>query len=105
MTVKQKAIGALLGTIFLWSFMVIIARFAVLRVSAIYLLFLRLLVASICFLPFFLKSRVWRNKRFKSLVLISLGSTINLTFFMLGIQYTTASASQIIYAAIPILVL
>ena len=48
---------------------------------------------------------MWRKSKFKTLLLVSLGSTINLTYFMLGIAYTTATASQVIYAAIPILVL
>lgn len=103
--VRYKAIAALMGTVFLWSFMVVIVRDAVSRTDSFVLLFLRLLVAFLAFLPIFIKSRVWRKAKFKTLVLVSMGSTITLTFFMLGIAYTTATASQVIYAAIPILVL
>src|SRR3989338_8753525 len=105
MKVINKALLALFGTVFLWSFMVVIVRDAVSRTDSVVLLFLRLLVAFLSFLPIFIRSRVWRKSKFKTLVFVSLGSTINLTFFMLGIAYTTATASQVIYAAIPILVL
>lgn len=105
MKTRTKALAALFGTVVLWSFMVVIARDAVSRTDSVALLFLRLLVAFLAFLPIFLKSRVWKKPKFKTLVLVSLSSTINLTFFMLGIAHTTASASQVIYAAMPILVL
>lgn len=105
MNTFQKAISALLATVFLWSLMVVIARFTVATYSPFYVLFLRLSVGSIAFLPFFIKHRTWAKRGFKKLALISLGSTVNLTFFMIGIKYTTASTSQIIYAAMPLLVL
>lgn len=105
MNASQKAIFALLTTVFLWSLMVVIARSTVATYSPFYVLFLRLSVGSIFFLPFFIKHRTWAKRGFKKLALISLGSTVNLTFFMIGIKYTTASTSQIIYAAMPILVL
>lgn len=105
MKTTTKALLALLSTVILWAFMVVIARALVESVSSVYLLFLRLLIAAIIFLPFFIIKKPWKKKYFKKLMFISLGSTINLTFFMLGIQFTTASTSQIIYAAIPIIVL
>lgn len=105
MNTRTKALAALFGTVVLWSFMVVVARDAVSRTDSIVLLFLRLFVAFIAFLPIFLKSRVWKKPKFKTLVLVSLASTVNLTFFMLGIAHTSASASQVIYAAIPIIVL
>lgn len=105
MTIRNKALAALLGTVFLWSFMVVIARDAVSRTDPVVLLFLRLLFAFLAFMPFFLRSHVWKKPKFKTLAIVSLGSTTNLTFFMLGIAHTSASASQVIYAAIPILIL
>lgn len=102
---KQKAIFALFSTVFLWSFMVVIARGAVANTNPIVLLYLRLLVAFLAFLPILIHFRSWLKPKFKTLTFISLGSTVNLTFFMLGIEHTSASASQMIYAAIPILIL
>lgn len=105
MNSSKKAICALLTTVFLWSLMVVIARSTVVKYSPYLVLFLRLTVGSIFFLPFFIKHRTWAKPGFKKLALISLGSTVNLTFFMIGIKYTSASTSQIIYAAMPLMVL
>lgn len=105
MTVKIKALFALLATVVLWSFMVIIARVAVIDVPPLTLLFIRFIVAAAAFLPFFIYNRPWQNKAFNKLVAVSLLSTVNVTFFILGIQYTSASASQLIYAAMPILII
>lgn len=96
---------ALLSTVVLWSFMVIIARVAVADTLPLTLLFVRMAVAAAAFLPFFIFGKPWRNKAFDKLVAVSLLSTINVTFFIVGIQYTSASASQLIYAAIPILII
>ncbi|OGG17853.1 hypothetical protein A3D78_06655 [Candidatus Gottesmanbacteria bacterium RIFCSPHIGHO2_02_FULL_39_14] len=105
MKTDDKATLALLGTVLLWSFMVVIARWIALIVSPITILFYRLLIAAVSFLPFFIKYRTWTKPHFIKLALISLGATINLIFFIIGIKYTSASASQIIYAAMPILIL
>ncbi len=102
---STKATFALLGTIILWSYMVVLSRQIVAEIDPITILFFRLLIASIFFLPFFIYYRTWQKPHFWKLLLISLGSTINLTFFILGIKYTTASTSQIIYASMPILIL
>lgn len=105
MKTSTKATLALLGTVLLWSHMVVITRGIVAFVPPITVLFYRLLIAALCFMPFFLKNRTWEKPHFIKMVLISLGATINLTFFILGIKYTSASASQIIYATMPILIL
>jgi drug/metabolite transporter (DMT)-like permease len=100
-----KALCALFGTVLLWSLMTVISRFAIASISGAALLFLRMLIASIAFLPIFLHVKPWKKPHFKQLVIISTFSGLNISFFILGIQYTSASASQIIYAAMPILVL
>lgn len=102
---NNRIIGllALAGTVFFFSILVIVAKVYVTDISPMMLLFLRILVASIAFLPIFVNSGVWKKKKFKTLVFISLLSTVNVAFFMWGIQYTTASASQLIYAAQPML--
>jgi len=105
MSTKFKALLALLATVFLWSLLVVIARGTVVNVRPMTLLFLRLLVAAIAFTPLFISRKPWKNSAFAQLTGVSLLSTINLVFFMWGIQYTTASASQLIYAAMPILII
>ncbi len=103
MNTKIKSLFALAGTVVFFSILVIIARAAVSEVSPMLLLFIRMFVAAVAFLPFLLKSKVWQKPKINNLILVSLLSTINLVFFIWGIQYTSASTSQLIYAAQPIL--
>lgn len=105
MKIFQKAYLALLATVLLWSFLVIIAKGVAASIGPMTILSIRLFIASLFFLPFFLKNRVWRKKEFKRLVAGSLLTASNFVFFMWGIQFTSASTSQILYAAIPILIL
>src|SRR3989338_11517965 len=100
---QVKALLALGMTVLLFSFLVILARFYATDVPSMSILFLRLSFAGLAFLPFLVRSRVWQKENFSKLVLISLLSTVNLVFFMFGIEFTTPSASQLIYAAMPIL--
>lgn len=104
METKFKALLALLATVFLWSLSVVIVRAVVVSVSPIILHFLRILIASLVFLPFFLKTKAWHKPQFMKAVLLSLFATGNMWFFMWGIQYTSATASQLIYAFMPILI-
>lgn len=103
MNIKIKALLALLGTVLFFSILVIVARAYVVSISPMFLLFLRVLVAAIAFSPFLIKSRVWKKPKIKTLMAVSLLSTVNLVFFIWGIQYTSASASQLIYTIQPIL--
>lgn len=103
MNIKLKALIALLGQVLFFAILVILARAYVSDVSPFLMLFLRMLFASIAFLPFLLRSRVWKKSGFNHLVLVSLLSTLNVVFFIWGIQYTSASASQFIYSIQPIL--
>lgn len=104
MTTSKKSILALLATVLLFSFSVVIARGTVLSVPPMTLFFLRMLFAVIAFLPFICRSRLWNKEKFTQLVFVSLLSTVNIAFFIWGIQYTSASASQLIYALQPILI-
>lgn len=100
---KYRALLGLAGTVILFSLLVVIAKGMTVNVPSMYIFFLRMFFASIVFLPFFIIGRVWKKNRFKQLILISLLSSGNVAGFMWGIEFTTASASQIIYAAMPIL--
>ncbi|MBI2617264.1 DMT family transporter [Candidatus Gottesmanbacteria bacterium] len=105
MRIKLLAVSALFATILFWGFFAVIARFAVFSVSPMVLLFIRFFIGAVCFLPFFLKDKPWKNKRFRELLFVSSFSTINVALFIWGIQYTSASASQVIYAVQPVLIL
>lgn len=103
MTNKIKALISLGLMTILFSFVVIVTRVSVSSTPQLTLMFFRMLVAAIVFLPFFIKSKVWKKEKFGQLLFVSILSTVNVLFFMWGIKYTTASASQLIYAAGPIL--
>lgn len=105
MNTNNKAVLALLIMVVLFSFSVIIARVLVFSIPPFFVHFFRMLFASIAFLPFFIKSRCWQKEKFSSLLIVSVFASLNLVGFIWGIQYTTASASQIIYSAQPILII
>lgn len=102
---KKVAAVALLTTVVIWGGLAVIARSVVSVFPPLIILFIRMLVGSICFFPFFIYSKVWRKKEFKNLLKICIFPTINVTLYMIGVAYTSASASQLIYAAIPILII
>lgn len=104
MDTKFKALIALLATVLMWSVSAIIARTLVQEISPMVLSLLRMGTATLLFLPFVIKYRPWNEPQFKNLLAISLLSSINTLSFIWGIQYTSASASQLIYAAIPIFI-
>lgn len=103
MEVKIKSYLALAGTVILFSVLVIITRSLVVSTPSMFLFFLRMSFASLAFLPFFIRSRVWQKGKFPYLIFVSLFSSVNVAFFMYGIEFTSASASQLIYSAMPIL--
>lgn len=65
--------------------------------------FLRFAVASLCVLPFLFNHRGKQLLHFRALTPISLFATANITFFILGVSYTTANIGSVIYAAVPLL--
>lgn len=103
-TTKTKAVIALIGVVLIWSVHAIISRTVVQEIPPMTLSFLRMLTASVLFLPLVLSSKPWKKNKFGSLVLISGLSVINILLFIWGVQYTSASTSQLIYAAIPVFV-
>ena len=103
MVQKLKSILALAVMLFLFAVLVILAKIYASSVPSMFLLFLRMSFAGLIFLPFLVKARIWRKERFGQLAAVSFLSTINVVFFMFGIEFTSASASQLIYAAMPIM--
>lgn len=66
---------------------------------------LRFLSVSLILTPIFLhkEKKIIKIKDLKSLVLVSLLATSNVTFFVLGVKRTTATIAQMLYAAVPII--
>lgn len=69
------------------------------------ILFLRICVMVVCLLPFVWRSHRQLRAQWKKVLLVGLLWTGNVALFIIGIQYTTTIASQLLYTAVPIVVL
>ncbi|OGG16939.1 hypothetical protein A3D77_06050 [Candidatus Gottesmanbacteria bacterium RIFCSPHIGHO2_02_FULL_39_11] len=105
MSEKKLAGIALIATIIIWAGYAVVARNIVQIFPPFAVLFIRMGIGSLCFFPFLLSFKPWKKKSFKKIVLTSLFATINVSFYIIGVKFTSASASQLIYAAIPILII
>lgn len=105
MTTSTRAQLALLLVVCMWSYGTIIGKQTLIDIPPMLLLLLRMSVAAAVFLPIFLRERPWRHPMFFRLLGISCFSAINVSVFLFGFQYTSASVSQLIYALMPILVM
>ncbi len=105
MKTEYKAGIALLTSTILGAFIAIVSKIALREIGPFTVLFFRFLIAAITISPFVLKSRPWRNKYFRQLLAVSVLSTANTALFIWGIQFTSATVSQIIYAAMPLLII
>lgn len=103
MDTKFKALLALLATVLIWSVHASVSRTFVQEVPPMLLSLLRMSTAALLFLPFFIKDKPWKKAKFRELLAISCLSAVNVLFYMWGIQYTTASTGQLIYAVIPVM--
>lgn len=100
MSVRTKAILAILGASFLWA-TAGVSKVLVHTFDPSTAAFLRFAAASLVVLPFFLKERRTRQS-IVPLVPIALASTANIAFFYVGLKSSTANAATIIYAATPL---
>ncbi|OGG04007.1 hypothetical protein A2W14_00730 [Candidatus Gottesmanbacteria bacterium RBG_16_37_8] len=90
-------------TVILYAFLHVIAKSEVGVFPSMYVTALRVAFAFLAFIPFLVINKPWRKKNFPQLLITSLFAAVNLIFFMYGIEYTTASVSQLVYAVLPIL--
>lgn len=103
LTIRQKAflsvlLGALLG-----GATSTVSKIGIQEFPPLTFAFLRFLIASICILPFFLKTkRISRNELIRT-IFFSLFASINIILFILGLTLTTATISQFLYAAVPLI--
>ncbi len=81
------------------------SKIALKQITPFTFIFLRFILAGLVLGPLFLsKEKKLNLKKIKLAVLISLLATSNVTFFALGVRKTTATISQMLYAAVPIIV-
>lgn len=64
---------------------------------------LRFILAAATLLPFIVKSRELFSRSTKRVVLVSLLATANVTIFIFGLERTTATISQMLYVAVPLI--
>lgn len=64
---------------------------------------LRFLTAALIMIPLFVKNR-YKIAELKKIIPVSLLGTMNIILFILGVRYTTAVSSQIIYLSVPVTV-
>ena len=69
-------------------------------------LFLRFAIAALIVVPLFIKSKEKITKKdLLKIILVSLLGTSNVLFFALGVRYTSATVSQLLYAIAPIIIM
>ena len=96
---------ALIGAGILGGLAAIASKIALRELPPLTILFFRITVMLLVLVPF--KWRSFRRffKQWKAMVIVGLLWTGNVALFIIGIQYTTAIASQVLYTTVPILVL
>jgi len=96
---------ALIGAGILGGLAAIASKIALRELPPLTILFFRITVMLLVLAPF--KWRSFRRffKQWKAMVIVGLLWTGNVALFIIGIQYTTAIASQVLYTTVPILVL
>lgn len=81
-----------------------LAKIALREIPPLTFTFFRFLSVGIFLIPAFLsKKQKIKLKDLKNLVLVSFLATSNVTFFVLGVERTTATIAQMLYAAVPII--
>lgn len=102
---QSRATVALFAAGIIGGLMPVVSKIVLRELPPITVLFMSLLVMVLVFSPgiFQLRKRLWQHK--KSLLFFGLLWMGNITLFIIGVQYTTAVASQILYATVPILLL
>lgn len=101
---KVNAGLALIGAGIIGGFMPILSKVVLREVSPLTLLFVSLTIMVIVLVPISWRDFVtfWEQK--KKLFWFGLLWMANITLFIIGLNYTTAVASQVLYAGVPILV-
>jgi len=101
---KQKAIFSILIFSLLSGAMAAVTKVGLSQFPPLSFAFIRFFLASCIVAPFIWKKRTYLVKDLRTLGPLSLFATMNIIFFVVGIKLTTANISQILYAAVPIII-
>lgn len=104
MTDRQKAfISVIIGSISGGAVSTLM-KVGLTQIPPLSFAFLRFFLAFLIILPFIIKKKKNILKHFKEISPISLFATVNIALFVLGVRYTTATVSQLLYAAVPLFI-
>ena len=101
---KQKAFFAIFGYALLGGAMAAITKVGLSQIPPFSFAFVRFFLATLIVTPFIWSKRRFLIRDFKTLGPFSIFATLNIIFFVVGINLTTANTSQILYAVVPIVV-
>lgn len=101
MTVRHKALLALLLISILWGTAGVVAKILLKVADPFVITFYRFGIASLIILPFFLRENKPRHY-WKILIPLSLLNSINVLFFYIGLTSTTANAAYVIGVSAPL---
>lgn len=101
---KQKAIFSIFAYSVLGGAMAAVTKVGLSQIPPFSFAFVRFFLATLIVIPFIWHKRKFLIKDFKTLGPFSIFATLNIIFFVLGINLTTANISQILYAVVPIVV-
>lgn len=104
MSNRQKAFLSIVAFSLLSGAMAAVTKVGLSHIPPLSFAFIRFLLASCIVAPFIWKKRSHLLKDMRTLGPISFFATVNIVFFVMGIRLTTANISQILYAAVPVIV-
>lgn len=104
MTSKQKALIAIILAAIFGGGIAVFVKIALREIPIFSLSFFRFLIATLCMLPIVIKSIRKAKLHWYKIVGISLLGTANTVIFSFGVTLTTATASQILYAVVPLII-
>lgn len=103
MSDQQKAFLAIfLGSV-IGGATAAVSKIGLLEFPPLTFAFLRFFISSLIILPFLIRLKKNIKKDFINLFPVSLFASINIVFFILGLKFTTATISQLLYAGVPLL--
>jgi drug/metabolite transporter (DMT)-like permease len=98
---KYRSIGLIFLAALVGGGVGVFSKLSLAEIPPLPFTLLRFVLAICTLLPFIFKLR--RPQNFKKLVLVSLLATANVTLFVFGVERTTATSAQILYAAVPLI--
>lgn len=99
-----KAILAILASAFIGGTMSPLIKIALKEIPPLSFTFIRFLIASILILPFFIREIVKIRGNHLKAILVSFFGVVNVILFAFGVKLTTATISNTLYTASPIIV-